>query len=156
MYEVSNVEYFSRYLTVKIHRIFHFGLLRRMSVKIQSCTKTSLTFLRWEKGERREKKKKEKRKRGKNLASEGHAPWQDGHVSISIRWIGTVVADNPCVFPGQINSRWLPPRVGLNSSGNGEASASRFSVSIALRQMEIPPSTDSLFLFLSLSLLHLS
>lgn len=61
MYEVSNVEYFSRYLTVKIHRIFHFGLHRRMSVKIQSCTKTSLTFLKWEKGERREKKEKRKK-----------------------------------------------------------------------------------------------
>lgn len=31
-------------------------------------------------------------------------------------------------------------RIGLNSSGNGGALASRFSVSIALRQMEMPPS----------------
>lgn len=68
-------------------------------------------------------------------------PWRDGHVSISIRWIATVVANNLCVFPPDKSildgRRPRPRRVGLNSSGNGEASASRFSVSIALRQMEM-------------------
>lgn len=72
----------------------------------------------------------------------------------SRRWWSPTIS---VFFPrtNQFSMAAAAPRVGLNSSGNGEASASRFSVSIALRQMEmasfhhfrisVPPSALSLF-----------